>query len=356
MPNIHDAARSWVKDGSETETPVTASTPEIIEVETPVVAEAVTPTDVATPVTPEAATPDTVAPAETPVEATPAQVQAQIEYLEARLGDEPYQLPKNVAVPWKRGSETGFAPISEVLSSFMMEKDYRQKTQNVAQERRAVEAEKARIAAEKALFLEERGEFEGALRDPEKLNNWQAHYEQMLTNPVYRQNVEDARAKRMTDAELSVYRESEQQAVVEETTQNLYNTIVELGSEYQGVDPERVRAIYAERLVAGAIPEITLESIHQVYKQEADYSTRIVSPLRSELDALKAELASLKTSRATVEHNAKTDAAIAKSKGAPVVVATGAGAPPGLPPKPEAKPFTSSQYSDRIREWARAGR
>lgn len=347
MSGIHEASRSWVKDGSETETPVTASTPEIVETATPVVAEASTPTDAAVADT----TPTTEAAAEPVVEATPAEVEAQIEYLEARLGDEPYQLPKNIAVPWKRGNETGFAPISEVLSSFMMEKDYRQKTQTVAAERRAVEAEKARVAAEKALFLEERGEFEGALKDPEKLQHWQNHYDQMLSNPVYRQNVEDARAKRMSDAELSVYRESEERQVIEETTQNLYSTIIELGSQYQGVDPERVRTIYAERLVAGAIPEITLESIHQVYKQEADYTQKVVSPLRGELDALKAELASLKTSRATVEHNAKTDAAIARTKGAPIVAAVGNGAPPGIPAKKPAEPFTSPQYRDRIREW-----
>lgn len=351
MAQIHDAARSWVKDGSETETPVTASTPEIVEtVETPAVVEAVTSTDVATPETPAVVAPA----AETPVEATPAEVQAQIEYLEARLGDEPFQIPKNVALPWKRGNETGFAPITEVLASTMMEKDYRQKTQTVAAEKRTVEAEKARLAAERALFLEERGEFESALKDPEKLQHWQNHYDQMTSNPVYRQNVEDARAKRMTDAELDVYRASEERQVIEETTQNLYTTIVELGSQYQGVDPERVRTIYAERLVAGAIPEITLDSIHQVYKQEADYTLKVVSPLRGELDALKAELDTLKASRATVEHNAKTDAAIARTKGAPIVAAVGTGAPPGIPAKKPAEPFTSNQYPDRIKQWVSA--
>jgi hypothetical protein len=106
----------------------------------------------------------------------------------------------------------------------------------------------------------------------------------MRTNPVYRKMVEDALDKRVTEAELNVRLDEEREQVNREAAENLYSTIVETAKQYPGVDPERVRQIYAKGLVSGDIKEITEESIHQVYKQEADYTSRIVSATPSRVD------------------------------------------------------------------------
>jgi hypothetical protein len=362
-------AEDWIKDGTATTVPETTSTPPAeppAETTTSGPARdaetgkfvAAAPADDASTTSAARATP----PAE---EATPAVVAAVTaaaadagqtveEFLEARRGDQPFQFPKDVQLPWKRGSETGFAPVTEVLKSFMLEKDYRHKTQTLADERRQSAIEKARITAEKQAIEQEREQLRAAMIDPEKLEQYQAHYEQMRTNPVYRKMVEDALDKRVTEAELNVRLDEEREQVNREAAENLYSTIVETAKQYPGVDPERVRQIYAKGLVSGDIKEITEESIHQVYKQEADYTSRIVSPLQAELTELRTQIAALSSAKVVEAHNANTDKKLAQAKATPVVAAVGNGTAVGTSSPPtQFKPFTNNDYSDKIREWSK---
>lgn len=370
MPVPVDAIDTWIKDGTTESAPETTSTPSTDTaaettssapsrdpetgrfVSTTASAEAATTATASTEAPTGAAEATPVTPA---VEAAAANAgQTVEEFLEARRGDQPYQFPKDVLLPWKRGTETGYAPVEEVLKSFMMEKDYRHKTQSLAEERRQAAIDRARIVAEKVAIEQEREQLRQAMVDPEKLEQYQAHYEQMRTNPVYRKFVEDALEKRVTQAELDVRLEGEREQVNREAAENLYNAIIETAKQYPGVDPERVREIYSKGLINGDIQEITEASIHQVYKQEADYTTRIVSPLQARLTELEAKLATVTSSKAAEAHNAAVDKKLAQAKAQPVVAATGNATAVGTAaPVTQLKPFTSAQLPDAIREWSR---
>lgn len=353
----------WIKDGTATAVPETVSTPAAA---TEAVADTAPARDPETGKFVATATAEVVS-ATAQGESTPAAVATPVveaaaaaagvtveEFLEARRGDQPYQFPKDVMLPWKRGSETGYAPVTEVLKSYMLEKDYRIKTQSLADERRQSQIDRARIVAEKSAIDAEREALRGAMIDPEKLEQYQQHYEQLRTNPVYRKHVEDSLKFQVAEAELNVRLEGEREQVNREAAENLYNTIYETAKQYPGVDPDRVRQIYAKGLVSGDITEITEDSIHQVYKQEADYTTKVVSPLQAELTELRAQVESLKGTKAAEAHNANTDKKLAQAKAAPVVAATGNGTPVGTSnPPTQFKPFTDRDYPDKIREWSR---
>jgi hypothetical protein len=366
MPTINEAAGDWIKDGTATSAPETVSTPapETVVEDRPrdehgrfVSTASAEPVDASTAAsaTPAAeATPvvEVVTPA---VEAAAANAgQTVEEFLEGRLGDQPFQIPKGLLLPWKRGKENGFAPITEVLASDMMERDYRHKTQAAAEQRRQLEAAQARLAAREAAVKAEAEQLRAAMLDPEKLNAYNEHYEQMAKNPIYRKQVEDAQRGREDSAELAIVREQEQLAVQQEAATNLGNYIIDTAAQYPGVDPDRVRAIYSRGLISGDIQEITEASIHQVYKQEADYVTKTVSPLQAELTALKAQVAALSGAKAAEAHNANIDKKLVQAKAAPVVAAKGNGTAVGTSnPPTQLKPFTSDKMPDAIREWSR---
>jgi len=369
MPTVDE----WIKDGTTDTTPVTTATPDAAN--TDAVTDPVAPTTdglardehgrftstaSASDVTasPLAAGAPASAEAATPAVAVLAEVATPIvtveEFLEARRGDQPYQFPKDVALPWKRGNESGYTPVEEILKGYMMEKDYRIKTQATAEERRQVAVERARVMAEKAAIDGEREQLRAAMIDPEKLEQYQQHYEMMRTNPLYKKNVEDALDKRVTQAELDVIRNEERDAGLQEAATNLTSFIRDTASQYQGVDPERVIATYRRGLISGEIPEITEQSVHQIFKAEAEYTGKILSPIQSEMAELKAQIATLTGAKAVEAHNAKTDTALAKTKAAPVLGALGNGTAVGTSnPPTQFKPFTSDTYSDKVREWSK---
>lgn len=365
---------SWIKDGSTTTVPVTDSTPVVDTGAAATVADSATQVArdeqgrfVSTPSsTTEGAASSTPAQGEnTPAVATPATavtsaptsetVAAVVEeFIEARRGDKPYQIPKDVLLPWKHGKQNGYAPVTEVLASDMQERDYRQKTQAAAEQRRQNDITAARLQAREEALKTEAEALRSAMLDPEKLEQYNAHFEMMAKNPLYRKQVEDAQASREDRAELAIIRENEQQEVLRASAESLRNTIRETGSQYPGVDPERAIEIYRKGLISGDIKEINEDSIHQVYKQEADYSNRLVAPLQAEMTALKAQVAALTGAKAVEAHNASTDKKLAQAKAAPVVAATGSNTAVGPSNQPTAfKPFTDKDYPDKIREWSK---
>jgi len=236
----------------------------------------------------------------------------------------------------------------------MQERDYRIKTQATADENRRLAAERARFTVEKEAFATEREMQRQAMLDPEKLEQYNLHYEQMAKNPLYRKTFEDAQSGKMAAAELEIVREEQRDQVNREAADNLGNFIKETGTQYPGVDPDRVRQIYAKELRSGDIQEITEASVHQVYKQEAEYVKTTLSPLQAQLTALEAKIASLTDTKATTAHNAKTDKALVNAKAPPKLAATGNGTAVGTStPETKFKPFTTSELPDKIREWSR---
>lgn len=327
----------WVKDGSVTETPVTTSTPapEAVEtptVETPVVAAAETPA-VETP-TPEAAA-----------------AQAVQDFIEAQLGDKPFQLPKNVAVPLKRGDEVEYVPIAELQKRGMLEKDYRVKTAEIAAQRRQLEIEQ-RVAQSRVQAMEawqkEMQEFAArAYQSPEDQARYESFIEQYRGNPAFKQMVDDAAAARVMQAERAAVDEVQSEDALRAEVQELYTAIQRTAEKYPGVDAEQVRVAYARDLQAGAT-HIGVDAIESYFQREARQRDALVSPLMTELDALKRQIATLTEQQKAQQHNEKTQLQIDRATN-PVAAPAGGQA---RDPKPAATQLKGRTLAERGREWA----
>lgn len=347
-----DLQATWIADGTKAAEPVTTETPaaEVTPVEQPrgpdgkfVAAGASSATPSPAPVPP--ATP-------TPAPATAAQ-----EFIEARLGDSgTFQIPKGVLLPVKRGETIEYEPVDTVLAERMMHRDYSIKTAETAQQRRSVEAMQAKLQADAARveardnwLAEREAEMREAQKDPAK---WEA-YQQMQalyqTNPQFRKTMDDALAKRETDAEIAVYRDREYQDQVREGTELAAGWITQVGAEFPQVNPDRVRQLYAQGLAAG---QATLDPAHvrAIYQEEARYLTSSAGPLEKQLAALKAEIDALKSATTATTHNATTQHALERAK-APQVATTGAPPVPVQPGPPSR--FGMNELVERNQAWAK---
>ena len=176
---------SWVKDGTKeaepvtTETPAATEKPEAEAVETEVVEGATATGDEATgAVETEAGEKKTVE-------------EAAQKFIEGKLGDEVFQLPEGVQIPLKRGDTTEYVPIEEVLKRGMLEQDYRAKTTELSNERRAFEASQAnavtaqaKLDAKEKYLAEQEAEIKAALSDPDSAAQYQQHLEMLQSNPM----------------------------------------------------------------------------------------------------------------------------------------------------------------------------
>lgn len=350
---------SWVKDGTPAAEPVTTETPTV-----PAATEQ--PRDDQGRFAPKS----DAAPAAVPAganaspanavagEEQPAAPTAQ-EFIDALLGDkdEAFKIPKGVRVPLKRGNEIEHVPLETLMTGGMMERDYRIKTAETARQRREYEqgqsqvaAERARLQAREAFVKEQEQLFADAQKDPEKWAAFQAHLDQLQSNPFYRKNFEDALAKRETDAELAVYREREEQELIHDGVSQAVEWIERMSKEpdFQNVDAERVRVRYGELLSSGRA-RLDPSEVQQLFRQEADYLKSRVTPVQSELEALRAEIQALKSGKAAEAHNATTAHALARAKTPPVAQGQPP-APAGSRPKGQ---FGPRDLADRNAEWAR---
>lgn len=365
---------SWVKDGSTTTPPVTESTP---AQETP----APTPE-------PQAPPPNTVAetPASTPESSGPTRdpatgkfvsgstasatpeppaTQQQVEdAIEAILDGKPFKIPKGVQFPWKRGNETGTAPITEIAKSPFFEKDYRIKTAEAAQLRRRAEQEiaqaralVARTQAREAYLREQEERLKEAQLDPEKWERYERHMDMLQKSPEYRKTWEDALAKRESDAELGILRQQQEAQAVEEAQSAVIEAIDRLAGEFPDADKERVRSAYADALIQGRLP-LSEDALRHVFKQEAEQAGALrakvreaeLSPLQKELADLKAELAAMKKAGAAGAHNASVKDKIDKSK---VPGAPAGGSPPAPATKKPLEVKPGESFEERARRWGR---
>jgi hypothetical protein len=335
---------TWIKDGTTATAPVTDTTP--APVETPPVAVAATPANA------PASAADAAAQA-TAAGATPAEAaKAAQEFIEGRVGDAPFQIPKNLQIPWKRGNETGFESIEDVQRRGMFERDYRIKTSEVATQRRQLEQQQrvltARIGAQEQWNTEQAEQAARAYATPED----QAQYEQFLdayrTNPQFKQMVDDAREARIMGAERAAIQELHTSEALQAEAQAVASAIEHIGTKYPGVDPNLIRERYARALQLDELP-LSEQAIEHLYKQEAQAASRYTAPLHSELEALKATVASLQSGQAAAAHNDKTRQSIERTKN-PVGAPAGGNAPAPAAPSTTLK---GSTMQERSREWAK---
>lgn len=353
-----DIQASWIADGTPAAEPVTTETPAEAQpaVERPrgpdgkfIAAE-----------TPASATPTPASPASAPATAVPpagATAQQVQEFIEARLGEsETFQIPKGVKLPLKRGDKIEYAPVEEVLARGMMELDYRHKTAAVAQQRRdletrdiAIRAEQAKVEARDKWLAEREAEMREAMKDPQA---WEAYLQMQVmyqTNPRFRQTLDDALAKRETDAENAVYRERDYQDQVRHGTELAAAWITDTARDFPNVDPERVRTLYAQALSAGSAT-LDPSQVRAIYQQEADYVTRNRGPLEQQLAELKQQVERLTAGKAAEAQNATTQHAVNRAKAPPVATT---GAPPTPVPMAPKGRFGPGELADRNQEWVR---
>lgn len=356
-----DKVNDWVKDGTKSAEPVTTETPAPPAGQPRDEAGKFLPKDAASVAAQPSATPtpSLAASASAAPPAPGASAQQIQEFIEAQHGEknEPFKIPKGARIPLKRGETVEYKTIEQLQKEGMLELDYRHKTADTGRLKRELDqrdtdmrAAQARLEAREKFVQEQEAEFVAAQKDPAKMAAFQEHLHQYQNNPRYRQMVDDALAKRETDAELAVYREQEYAQTVQSGVETAANWITQIGAapEFAGVSQDRVRALYAQALQSGQA-QLDPAHVRAIYEHEARYLADSQSPLQKQLAALTAQVERLTASNGAEKHNAGTAHALARAK-TPPVATTGAPAAPG---KELSKgKFGPRDLAQRNSEWA----
>lgn len=285
--------------------------------------------------------------------ATQAEISAAIK---AQLHGKDIDVPENLMIPLKRNGKVEYVPLKDVMASGMMERDYRFKTEEVARQRQEVQQYQARIAATEAAanetrrqLAEEHASWEAAKRDPVKLAQWENHYKLMASDPQYKQTYEAAQRARVVEAENGALRAQVETREAEDITRQLTSQITAMGAEYPGVEPGRIMQQYGLILKAGEVDTFDMNHVRWLYQQEASNAQAARAPILSQVEALTAELASVKKLQAAVAKNAATDTAISRAK-APNLAPSGT--PQSHVPAPP-KPYTSADADEVRSAWSK---
>jgi hypothetical protein len=362
-----DVVTNWVKDGTKTAEPETVETPAAAATEgeqargpdgrfLPKDAPPVRAADTNATPTPASTASAVPAPA---VPAAGASAQEVQDFIEAQLGEGTFKVPRGVKIPLKRGETIEYATVEELQKRGMLELDYRHKTAEVARQRREHEvaqtrfaADQARVQAREQWLSEQETEMREAQKDPEKWAAYQEMQRLYQENPRFRKVMDDALAKRETEAEMAVYQEREYQNQVQEGVALAASWIEQIGQDpkYAGVNQERVRMLYANALRADTDnTALDPQVVRAIYEQEARYLSESQSPLQKQLADLQAQVEALKASQAAEKHNAKTTHALDRAK-TPPVAATGR--PPAPATAPKTGRFGMSELAERNQAWA----
>lgn len=309
--------------------------------------------------------------------ATPAQQEAARQTaIQAMLDGKPFEIDPRLQLPYRRGNETVYFPVSEAIRFHMNHRDYtsgkqrlEQRESEFARQQREVEVQRRAFEARQQAFQEEQDRFMKAYSgdDPEEAERYRRHIENMR-DPDYRRMYEDSIAKRERDAvdemesELTRYDESQSVA------QDVSAFIRDFGSRnFPGIEPEMVQQLYGEALSNGtlkwpaaegralddALRTLVPQQVRQLFQQEAERRARYTAPVMSELEQLRQKVAQLEGGRTADDHNARTRTAISRSRNP--VGAPAAGNPPAPGGRRSPEPFTSDKLEEKKNAWARGG-
>lgn len=341
MTTTTEQVQNWIQDGTPTAEPVTVETP----------AADATPAPAA----------DLAPAAEAAPSAEPA---VEERFFVGRLNGEEFKVPETFEIPVKRGDEVEWIPIVETQKRTMMHKDYSIKTAEVSAQRREIErsqrdlaAQQARMKAQEEYLEAERQQLLEARSDADKYQAFLEHLEMMRTNPYYRQNVENGLRGQQATAELDALKSLDQQQAAQDAASLAMQWIEDVGKDarFTSVDPERVRALYANALVTGQLDRLDRADVEALFAQEAQtFQQQLArSPLMQELESVKAQLAALSQAREADTRNKQTQHAMARAK-APNIAPVGAPAAPAAPSGQHTR-FGINQLPDKVSEWVRGG-
>lgn len=294
--------------------------------------------------------------------ATAAEVQ---DFIEAMLGEglEPLRIPRTAKLPRKVQGQTEYVTVDDMLRGGMREQDYIRKTQGVADRLRELEerdgeiaAREARMAAREKFLQEQEQMLRDANTSQEGYDAFQQHLRAMESNPRYKQMVTDALAKRETEAENETFRARSHAAARDRGVEAVLDWIGEFAADpkYAHVDPERVRAVYGTLLREERVP-LDRREVHRIFEAEAQYLSKSLTPLQSEVAELRAQVAALTGQQAGAQrHNAQTAHAV--QRGGVVPTAPVGGSPPAPAAPGPVAPFGIRDLPDRNRDWVNRGR
>ena len=309
--------------------------------------------------------------------ASPAQQEAAKQSaIQAMLDGKPFEIDPRLQLPYRRGNETVYFPVSEAIRFHMNHRDYtagkarlEQREQEWQRSQREAEISRRAFEARQQAFQEEQERFYKAYNgdDPEEAEKYRRHIENMR-DPEYRRMYEDSLAKRERDAQDEYQEELTRYDESQSVAQDVASFIRDFGARnFPGIEPEMVQQAYGEALSSGALkwPELKGEAldnalrslvpqqVRALFQQEADRRNRYVGPVQSELEQLRQEVAALRGGRAADDHNARTRARIERSRN-PVGAPAG-GSPPAPGGRRAPEPFTSDKLEDRKSAWVRGG-
>jgi hypothetical protein len=358
MPS--DIEQTWISDGTKTAEPVTTETP-AAEAQEAAPEPAGPPRDEAgrfAPRQPEGAAPAATeaVPAPPAAPGPDATAEQVADYIEALLGEEPYQLPRSVRLPLKRNGVVEHVPVDEALNSAMRGRDYTAKMTELKalrgqfdQERSTFAAEQARLRAQAEWVAEQERNYQQILRDPQAAAAYQEHLDQYQRNPIYRQNVDQALRARELEAQNQAYQQRDESVAIARGVELANEWITDLSEQYPTVDPGRVRELYASALSSGRAG-LDAREVENIFRSEATYVEKSVTPLQQELASLKAQIEALTASQSASAHNAATAHAVARA--ASPRVAAGS-SPPAPAARPKQERFGINELAQRNAEWSR---
>jgi len=260
-------------------------------------------------------------------------VRAAIEEIEALVGDEKVQLRLDARIPV--GKDGATLTLDELRRSPLLMRDYTQKTQEIAAERRAMEREAAEMRARAELYRANRTRLlEARQQGGEALEKEIQHQELLETNPDYRKRFEESEEFRVQQAIQSHEVEVRTHDHAASAADEARDYIRQACQQHPELDPADVEELYARALSTGRA-ELKPSSVDRIIQRELQRVGRVTQPLQEQLKALQAELGTLKAQHAAAASNATVSAAIDRAK-APAVGRPAAG---GVPVTPARKPF-----------------
>lgn len=178
------------------------------------------------------------------------------------------------------------------------------------------------------------------------------HQERMETDPDYRQRWDESEEFRIRQR-MDAY--SDEVAEVEETSaisDRIGQYIAAECQKYPGVDPDRVRTLYARALQAGAFTRMHADDVDQVIRDEVAVIERGRAPVAGELETMRRQIADLQAQLAASSANARVVDAVDRAA-RPRVAVPARGAVPGTAPFKPFDPATETEEQFRARWRAR---
>ncbi len=326
---------SWIEDGEPTTEPVTTETPAAVE--TAEVVEAV-----------EVKADTTEAPA-----AVTADDVVQT-FIDAKTGDDTFQIPDNVMVPRTVDGETTYVSLQEMMAGATDTQSAADILTEVHKERSEFGRQKAaherKVLADTAraeFVAEEAAKIKGALSDPEKARELEQHLHLMQTNTEYRALHDRDWSNREVAIERDALKQDNDDRIVREASVKVNGWITSLSGQFPGVDIGRVSSQYGQELSAGraAIDESYVKAI---FESEAAYLATATRPFETQMAELTAKIDTLMGSQNAEKQNETTQHAVARANTVPVVTGSGA---PATTTAPLTK-FGPNELADRVQDWS----